>query len=81
MRTNTYSTFELAEIMLFLRLDLVLVRVRPLYAVFESLNTEFLLTRQQMMDSIEKQSLNVDSTLYSFGRFKQRESPDTKRWN
>jgi hypothetical protein len=81
MRTNIYSTFELAEIMLFLRLDLVLVRVRPLYAVFESLNTEFLLTRQQMMDSIEKQSLNVDSTLYNFERFKPRETQDTKRWN
>jgi hypothetical protein len=80
MKTGQFSTFELAEILLFLNLDLVLVRVRPLYAVFESLDTEFSLTRQQMMESIEKRSFNSDRPIHQPGE-RIAKAIDSNRWN
>jgi hypothetical protein len=81
MKTGQFSTFELAETLLFLNLDLVLVRVRPLYAVFETLDTEFLLTRQQMMESIEKRSLKSDDSFQGTGNTRWDEGINSNRWN
>ncbi len=57
MKPNSFSTFELADLLLSQTSDWVLVRVHESYGVFENPDGEFLLTRSEIMEHLRRQGL------------------------
>jgi len=57
MKFDSFSTFELADLLLSHARDWVLVRVHSSYAVFENPDDEFLWTRAEIIENIRRQQL------------------------
>lgn len=57
MKPNSFSTLELADLLLSQTSDWVLIRVNESYGVFENPEGEFLLTRSEIVEHLKRQGI------------------------